>query len=95
LLPAQAIKPCILIVEGEPAIANTLKYALSTGGFAPSWCVTAKQGLQQFAQALPALVILDVGLPDLNGLEVFKRMRGCYEAGSTSCVNTCAGSCRR
>jgi two-component system, OmpR family, catabolic regulation response regulator CreB len=69
----------ILIVEDEPAIADTLKYALSTGGFEPLWCATGQQELQQFVQALPALVVLDVGLPDMNGLEVFKRMRAQHD----------------
>jgi two-component system, OmpR family, catabolic regulation response regulator CreB len=69
------MKPLILIVEDEPAIADTIKYALATDGFEPLWCNTGEAALQHFAQRAPALVILDVGLPDLNGLEVFKRMR--------------------
>ena len=35
----------ILIVEDEPAIADTLLYALKTEGFAPEWCATGRAGL--------------------------------------------------
>jgi two-component system catabolic regulation response regulator CreB len=38
------------------------------------WCATAQQALQEFAAEPPALAILDVGLPDLNGFELFKRL---------------------
>jgi two-component system catabolic regulation response regulator CreB len=68
-------KPRILIVEDEPGIADTLQYALRTDGFEPSWCGTGLAALEQVRQSPPALVILDVGLPDLNGFELFKRLR--------------------
>jgi two-component system, OmpR family, catabolic regulation response regulator CreB len=69
------MKPLILIVEDEPGIADTLQYALRTEGFEPAWCATGEAALASLAQAVPALVILDVGLPDLNGFELFKRLR--------------------
>jgi two-component system, OmpR family, catabolic regulation response regulator CreB len=69
------MKPLILIVEDEPGIADTLQYALRTEGFEPTWCATAEAALQSLERASPALVILDVGLPDLNGFELFKRLR--------------------
>jgi two-component system, OmpR family, catabolic regulation response regulator CreB len=70
-----APKPRILIVEDESGIADTIQYVLSTDGFAPLWCATAEEALQAFAQQPPALAILDVGLPDLNGFELFKQLR--------------------
>lgn len=69
------MKPSILIVEDEPGIADTLQYALSTDGFEPHWVATGEAALARLREAPPALVILDVGLPDLNGFEVFKRLR--------------------
>ena len=48
---------------------------LATDGFTPVWCSTAQQALQAFAAELPALAILDIGLPDLNGFELFKRLQ--------------------
>jgi two-component system, OmpR family, catabolic regulation response regulator CreB len=68
-------KPLILLIEDEPGIADTLQYALRTDGFEPLWCHTAAQGLQQARAHAPDLVLLDVGLPDLNGFEVFKQLR--------------------
>jgi two-component system, OmpR family, catabolic regulation response regulator CreB len=70
-----APKPRILIVEDESGIADTIQYVLSTDGFAPLWCATAEEALQAFAEQPPALAILDVGLPDLNGFELFKQLR--------------------
>ncbi|NPC55225.1 two-component system response regulator CreB [Caenimonas soli] len=68
-------KPRILIVEDESGIADTIQYVLATDGFAPVWCATAEQALREFAAQPPALAILDVGLPDLNGFELFKQLR--------------------
>ena len=69
------MKPRVLIVEDEPGIADTLQYALRTEGFEPSWVATGEEALRQFQAQPPALVILDVGLPDTSGFEVFKRLR--------------------
>ena len=68
-------KPRILVVEDESGIADTLQYVLATDGFAPVWCATADQALREFAAQPPALAILDVGLPDLNGFELFKQLQ--------------------
>jgi two-component system catabolic regulation response regulator CreB len=68
-------RPRILIVEDEVGIADTLQYALRSDGFEPAWCSTAEAALQHVAREAPALIILDVGLPDLNGFELFKRLR--------------------
>jgi len=69
------MKPRILIVEDESGIADTLQYALRTEGFEPAWCATGKAALAAVAADAPALVILDVGLPDQSGFEVFRRLR--------------------
>ncbi|WP_298824490.1 two-component system response regulator CreB [uncultured Piscinibacter sp.] len=69
------VKPSVLIVEDEPGIADTLQYALRTDGFEPHWAATGEAGLARQREAPAALVILDVGLPDLNGFEVFRRLR--------------------
>ncbi len=73
------MKPSILIVEDEPGIADTLRYALATDGFEPHWVATGEAALARLRESPAALVILDVGLPDLNGFEVFKRLRAFSE----------------
>lgn len=67
--------PRILIVEDEPAIADTLIYALKTEGFAPEWCATGRAGLAALAAKPFALVVLDVGLPDGSGFDICKQIR--------------------
>ncbi|ARN23317.1 two-component system response regulator CreB [Piscinibacter gummiphilus] len=69
------MKPKILIVEDEPGIADTLQYALRTDGFDPAWVATGAEAVAHVTAEAPALVILDVGLPDTSGFEVFKRVR--------------------
>jgi two-component system, OmpR family, catabolic regulation response regulator CreB len=66
----------VLVVEDEPAIADTICYALATDGFEPDWRSTGAAALEALAGAEPALIILDVGLPDINGLELFKQLGG-------------------
>lgn len=68
-------KPSILIVEDESGIADTLQYVLATDGFAPVWASTAEEAIRLFAAEPPALAVLDVGLPDLNGFELFRRLQ--------------------
>ena len=70
-----SFKPRILIVEDESGIADTLQYVLRSDGFTPVWCETAEAALLSFKEELPALAILDVGLPDMNGFELFKQLQ--------------------
>ena len=73
--PPSPMSSRILIVEDEPAIADTLVYALKTEGFSPAWCTTGREALAALAAGPYALVILDIGLPDLSGFEVCKQIR--------------------
>ena len=65
----------ILIVEDEAAIAESLAYALRKEGYAPQHVTLGEQALAAARATPPALVILDVGLPDISGLEVCRRLR--------------------
>lgn len=67
--------PRVLIVEDEPAIADTLVYALELDGFEASWRCTGADGLVELEQGGIDLVILDVGLPDISGFEVCRKLR--------------------
>lgn len=67
--------PKILIVEDEASIADTIQYVLETDGFTPIWCATASEALTRFQNELPAFVVLDIGLPDMHGFELFRRLQ--------------------
>jgi len=67
--------PVILIVEDEPAIADTLTWILQNEGFAPCHVATGAAALQRVEAGDVAVVVLDVGLPDLSGFEVCRRIR--------------------
>ena len=65
----------ILVVEDEPAIADTIVYALATDGFEPLWYATGGDALAAVRAGAFALAVLDVGLPDINGFELFKQLQ--------------------
>ncbi|WP_193210673.1 two-component system response regulator CreB [Luteolibacter marinus] len=65
----------VLLVEDEPAIADTLVYALKTERFEVQHALTGREALDALAAQAFDFVILDIGLPDMTGLEVCKRLR--------------------
>jgi len=62
-------------VEDESSIADNLVYALETEGFSPVVCQTGIEALRRMEEEAWALVILDVGLPDTNGFELYKQLK--------------------
>lgn len=72
---APAMKSRILVVEDEPSILDNILYSLETEGFEPRGCATAGEARQALAEGSFALVVLDVGLPDLLGFEFCKEIR--------------------
>ena len=65
----------ILIVEDEPAIADTLVYALNRDGYSTECCTLGRQALDALGTGRHALIILDVGLPDMSGFDVCREVR--------------------
>jgi two-component system catabolic regulation response regulator CreB len=65
----------VLLVEDEPAIADTLVYALKTECFEVHHALTGQAALEAFAAVSFDFAILDIGLPDMTGLEVCKKLR--------------------
>ena len=65
----------ILLIEDERSIADTVLYALKSEGFDASWAQTGAAGLELFEKLRPALVVLDIGLPDVSGLDLCRRLR--------------------
>lgn len=69
------LKPLVLIVDDEPQIRRLLTVSLEANGYRVLSAASGKEGLVLAAQHQPALVILDIGLPDLSGQEVLRRLR--------------------
>ncbi len=65
----------ILIVEDESEIAKLIQLTLEREGFNCSWCSNGLEALQAFRQQQPDVIILDLMLPGLDGLEVCARIR--------------------
>ena len=69
------LRPTILVVEDEAAIAETIVYALQTEGFTPLWKATGRAALAALKTQAVALVVLDVGLPDMSGFDVCRELQ--------------------
>ncbi len=65
----------ILVIDDDPALAKTLEIALRTRGSTIAVARNAEEGLTRIANIAPDLVILDLGLPDIDGIEVCRRIR--------------------
>lgn len=64
----------ILIIEDEPLIAEAVLYALNTDGFSAEWAATGQAGLLALQNKSFDLIVMDVGLPDINGFELFRQV---------------------
>ena len=65
----------ILIVEDEANIASFVKLYLEKAGFAVERAATGADGVARTRESQPALIVLDLNLPDIDGLEVCRRIR--------------------
>ena len=65
----------ILIVDDEPPIRKLLRVGLTTQGYTPIEATNGKTALERMADSAPDLVILDLGLPDIQGHELLRRWR--------------------
>ena len=65
----------ILVIDDEPAIRRLLKTSLSAEGYEIVEAATGEEGWAAFEKTKPDLVVLDLGLPDIDGREVLKRIR--------------------
>ena len=72
---ATAPQPLVLVVEDEPQLVRLLRATLPPHGYRMVEATTAGQGLVEASTRSPDLVLLDLGLPDLDGVEVVRRIR--------------------
>ena len=68
-------QPRILVVDDEAAIRRFLRTGLGAHGYEVVEAETARGGIESVAREKPDLLILDLGLPDLDGLEVLQQIR--------------------
>jgi len=67
--------PLVVLIEDEPQIRRFLRAALGAQGYRLVESTTGEDGLAQAATRQPDLVIVDLGLPDLDGVEVIRKLR--------------------
>lgn len=70
-----AQKLTILIIEDEKSICDFVSRSLDSNGYKTISAYTGKEGLQEITSSLPDLVLLDLGLPDMDGVEIIKKTR--------------------
>ena len=70
------IREKILIVEDEKSIAHFISTILTTNGYETILARTGTEAMTMLSSHCPDLVILDLGLPDMDGIEVLRSLRG-------------------
>ncbi|MBV9553735.1 MAG: response regulator [Alphaproteobacteria bacterium] len=65
----------VLVVDDEPAIRRFLRTSLSTGGYLVREAETGSGALDQLRRSPPDILVLDLGLPDIDGLVIIERLR--------------------
>ena len=69
------LKSTVLVIEDEPALQRFLRVTLAAQDYKVIEATTGEQGLRHAGTALPDLIVLDLGLPDVDGVEVTRRLR--------------------
>jgi DNA-binding response OmpR family regulator len=65
----------ILVVEDDPRITDVLEYALKADGYEVQTAQRGREGIEIAKRFSPSLIVLDVGLPDIDGFEVCRSVR--------------------
>lgn len=73
-----AVRPQILVIDDEPQIHRFLSPALDAAGYEPRRADSGREGLRGVALWSPDAVVLDLGLPDMDGKDVLSRAREFY-----------------
>jgi two-component system KDP operon response regulator KdpE len=74
-----AHRPRVLVVDDEPQIHRFLGPALDAAGYEHVRAATAAEGLREIARKAPDVVVLDLGLPDMDGKQALEKARAFYK----------------
>ncbi|MST72335.1 response regulator [Olsenella porci] len=74
--PAPAAAPTLLVVEDDPEVRNLVSTALDANGYRHLCASTGREAIASAATNSPDVVLLDLGLPDMDGVEVVRAIRG-------------------
>jgi len=76
----------VLVVDDEPDVGRLLAYSLGQAGFETQTVTTGSEALLAAARTPPVVVVLDIGLPDISGLEVCKKLRADRELADVGII---------
>jgi two-component system, OmpR family, KDP operon response regulator KdpE len=68
-------EPAVVLIEDEPQIRRFLRATLTSQGYRLFEATTGADGLVEVGSRLPDVIVVDLGLPDMDGLEVIRRLR--------------------
>ena len=74
-MSAPGTLPSILVIEDEPQIRRLIRLTLESSGFRVDQAANGEEGLARFSTDSPEAIVLDLGLPDTDGIEVLKAIR--------------------
>jgi two-component system KDP operon response regulator KdpE len=74
-MPAETRRPEVVVIDDEVQIRRLLRLTLESGGFSVRDCESGQVGLGEIAFRRPDAVVLDLGLPDIPGVDVLRRLR--------------------
>jgi len=69
------MKPIILIIDDDTSLRRVLEYNLQEAGYAVATAASSEEGLSLFEEVSPALVITDMKMPGMDGMQVLKAVK--------------------
>jgi len=82
----------ILVIDDEKLLCKHLQRTLADEGYETFSALTGKEGLELFYKESPDVILLDLKLPDINGLEILKKIQGSSEDNFSTIIMTAHGS---
>jgi DNA-binding response OmpR family regulator len=82
----------ILVVDDDEEVAKTIQISLTQGGHQVLWAGNGYEALQRARRQRPDLVLLDIAMPEMDGIEVCRRLRGSLATASTPILFLTASS---